>query len=70
MFGKKEKGQPRFIVKESQSLGLSAVEILLDTKTGVNYLFMESTTMSGLTPLLDENGDVVIDKNVPGPQTI
>ena len=59
MFGK-EKKPKRFIVKEEQSMGLGAVRILVDTKTGVNYLNTGGETYSGLTPLLDGNGNVVI----------
>ena len=68
MFGKKEKGEQRFIVKEAQRLlPFGTAQVLLDTETGVNYLFLEGTTASGLTPLLDENGDIVIDKSIPSP---
>ncbi|MDE5834118.1 MAG: hypothetical protein K2H26_01200 [Ruminococcus sp.] len=58
MFDKKEKKTKRFVVKEEQSLSISTVQIIVDTVTGVNYL----STITGLTPLLDENGNVVIDK--------
>ena len=59
MFGK-EKKPKRFIVKEEQSMGLGAVCILVDTQTGVNYLNTIGEAYAGLTPLLDENGKVVI----------
>ena len=49
----------RFVVKEEQSLGFGAVQIVVDTETGVNYL------LTGLTPLLDRNGAVVIDPVLP-----
>lgn len=39
---------------------ISSIEILLDTKTGVNYLFTTSGNAGGLTPLLDEKGQTVI----------
>ncbi len=58
---KREKKEKRFIVKEGHGIGLGAVEILVDTKTGVNYLVAQSP-YGGITPLLDENGNVVIDK--------
>ncbi len=57
----KEKKEKRFITKDGQSLGIGAVEILVDTKTGVNYLLTQ-TPYSGITPLLDENGKIVVDK--------
>lgn len=58
MFEKKEK---RFKVKFEESFGLGAIQILVDTATGVNYLLTLGSGMNGLTPLLDENGDVVVD---------
>ena len=60
MFEKKEK---RFKVKEEQSLGMGALEIVVDSVTGVNYLLSAGMNgTSGITPLLDENGNVVIDR--------
>ena len=58
MAAKKEK---RFIIKEQQDLGFGAMYVLTDTKTGVNYLATVGVAVSGITPLLDSNGDVVID---------
>lgn len=59
MFEKKVK---RFQVKEEQTLGLGAIQIVVDTVTGVNYLLSIGIGVSGITPLLGENGNVVIDK--------
>ena len=59
MFEKKVK---RFQVKEEQTLGLGAIQIVVDTVTGVNYLLSIGTGVSGITPLLDENGNVVVDE--------
>lgn len=59
MFEKKTK---RFQVKEEQLLGLGAIQIVVDTTTGVNYILSIGAGVSGITPLLDENGNVVIDK--------
>lgn len=59
MFGK-EKKPKRFIVKEEQAIGMSAIRILIDTQTGVNYLNTAGEIYSGLTPLLDENGKVIV----------
>ena len=56
---KKEK---RFVIKEEQSLTWGSVQVLLDTRTGVNYLVtMGMGGVSGITPLLDSNGKVVVD---------
>ena len=61
MFEKKEKAKKRFIVKETQNLGMGALQIIVDTATGVNYLNTVGGSAPGLTPLLDKNGHVVID---------
>lgn len=58
MFNKEK----RFITKEDYSLGLGGVYIIVDVKTEVNYLLTIGTGFNGITPLLDSNGKVVIDK--------
>lgn len=37
------------------------IQIIVDTVTGVNYLNTIGTSTAGLTPLLDDKGNVVID---------
>lgn len=62
MFEKKEKKKSkRFVVKEEQGLGMGAIQIIVDTITGVNYLNTVGGSASGLTPLLDNKGNVIID---------
>lgn len=62
MFEKKEKKAKRFVVREEQGLGMAgAVQIIVDTVTGVNYLNTVGASMTGITPLLDSNGNVIID---------
>lgn len=39
---------------------ISAVEIFVDTETGVNYLFCQSGYAGGVMPLLDKDGKPVI----------
>jgi hypothetical protein len=58
MFEKKKK---RFIIKETQNLSMGAIQIIVDTVTGVNYLNTVGGSASGLTPLLDKFGKVVVD---------
>ena len=58
MFEKKEK---RFNVKEASYSGSGTIRIIVDTKTGVNYIMTEGVGGSSITPLLDSNGNVVID---------
>lgn len=51
----------RFIVKENARLGLGAIQIIVDTETGVNYLLGSLGDGCGITPLLDKNGNIQID---------
>lgn len=60
MFGKEKKAK-RFVVKEEESLCFGAVYIVVDTKTGVNYIMTVGTGINALTPLLDSDGSVVVD---------
>ncbi len=39
---------------------VSTTEIWVDRKTGVNYLFHRDGNAGGMTPLLDEKGNVVV----------
>lgn len=59
MFKKEEK---RFVEKYSQGLGFGGMQIIVDTVTGVNYLATLGTGPNGITPLLDRNGNVVVDE--------
>lgn len=53
------KRQKRFISKEAQNLGLAAIEIIVDTETGVNYILTHSP--DGVSPLLDRDGKPIVD---------
>ena len=55
--------EKRFVTVYSQG-AVDGVEILVDKETGVNYLFKLAGYAGGLTPLLDENGKVVVTKDV------
>lgn len=55
---KKEK---RFVVKEEQSFYFGALMVVVDTATGVNYLVTYGNGVSGITPLLDADGNIVVD---------
>lgn len=63
MFGnKKEEIDKRFYVKSADDISLGRMTILVDRHTGVNYLHSWVGAGSGITPLLDRDGDVVIDE--------
>ena len=71
MFGKdsrknqeEQQKQDRFVIKETHTVGLCGLFVICDTETGVHYLAAggDVFTISSITPLLDENGKVVIDK--------
>lgn len=51
----------RFEVKETQGV-LNIGKIIVDTETGVNYLFWQEGYAGGLTPLLDRSGSVIVDR--------
>lgn len=48
----------RFVKTYSQGVS-NVFEIWVDTETGINYLFHAGGYAGGLTPLLDESGDIV-----------
>ena len=56
------KREDRFDVTIKDGNGLSgpSVSIIVDKKTGVNYLFAESGYAGGLTVLLDRDGTPVV----------
>lgn len=54
----------RFELKEKQHISGGILKIIVDKKTGVNYLVTSGIGVSGMTPLLDENGNIVIDKKI------
>lgn len=54
----------RFVVKENQSIAVAGgIYVIVDTNTGVNYLLTIGTGFNGITPLLDSEGKVVIDRD-------
>ena len=52
------KKEERFIRIHSENLGSET--ILVDKKTGVNYLFVQSGYAGGLTVLVDANGKPIV----------
>ncbi len=51
----------RFIVTEKEGSAFSnLIQVIVDKKTGVNYMFVQSGNSGGLTPLLDREGKPVI----------
>ncbi len=64
MFGnKKEETDKRFYVKSVDNVSsLGRMTILVDRHTGVNYLHSWVGAGSGITPLLDHDGNVVVDE--------
>lgn len=50
-----------FLKAEECSLGIGeSAQVLVDKKTGVNYLFVKSGYGAGLTPLLGRDGTPVM----------
>ncbi|MBQ3107938.1 MAG: xylan 1,4-beta-xylosidase [Firmicutes bacterium] len=52
------KKEERFVKVYSENMGCEM--ILVDKKTGVNYLFVQSGYAGGLTPLLNSDGKPVV----------
>lgn len=56
----KDKDEKRFIKVFREGSLTESIEVLLDTETGVNYICFAASYGLGLTPLLDEEGKVVV----------
>lgn len=54
----------RFVWVKQDHGFLMNVGVIVDTTTGVNYLFAQRGDVGGLTPLLDENGKPIVTKNI------
>ncbi len=57
MFNKDDK---RFIKIFKERTLTESMEILLDTETGVNYLYIGAGYGMGITPLLSPDGKVIV----------
>lgn len=61
-----EKKKERFVKTYSQGNVLSEkIDILVDTETGVNYVFRQVDYAGGLTPLLDKDGKPIVTPLAP-----
>ena len=49
----------RFVWRESEGV-LKETRIIVDTETGVNYLFVSAGYSGGVTPLIDADGKPII----------
>lgn len=56
----KEKEDKKFIKVFKERSLTESIQILLDTETGVNYIYLRSGYGLSLTPLLDSDGKVVV----------
>lgn len=59
MFRKDDK-EKRFIKILKESSVTQTIEIILDTETGVNYMYVSAGSGITITPLLGPDGNVVI----------
>lgn len=57
----KKEVEKRFIKKSDDTIGLTTLYTVVDVKTGVNYLITLSVQGVFITPLYDENGDILVD---------
>ena len=56
----KDKDDKRFIKIFKEGTLTESIEVLLDTETGVNYLYIGAGYGMGITPLLDSEGKVLV----------
>ncbi len=55
------KDNKRFVVTEKEGGAFTnLIQIIVDKKTGVNYMYIQSGNSGGLTPLLDREGKPII----------
>ena len=53
----------RFVIKGKDTLGLMTdATVIVDRETGVNYLFVQRGSASGLTPILDAEGKPIVSE--------
>ncbi len=52
----------RFVWADRESKIFKEISVIVDTVTGVNYLFVEHGNGAGLTPLIDENGKPIVTR--------
>lgn len=57
------KEMKRFVWRDSEGF-LKETRIIVDTMTGVNYLFVHEGYAGGLTPLLDADGKPIVTRVV------
>lgn len=63
IFSKAEKKSDRFKEKCTQGYGMGTISVMVDTETGVNYIFGQLGFDGGftITPLLGADGKIVVD---------
>ena len=60
----KDREDKRFIKIFKEGSLTESIQILLDTETGVNYLYIGAGYGMGITPLLDSDGKVIVSSHV------
>lgn len=56
-----KKDDKRFSTVYEQGVWSHTNKIIVDKKTGVNYLYSGTGNAGGITPLLDKDGKVIVD---------
>lgn len=57
------KDKERFQIATSQGT-VQSFKVIVDTETGVNYLYVASGFTSGLSVLVDKDGNPLISKSI------
>lgn len=55
--------EKRFELIQKENIAGGIVSIIMDKKTGVHYITGAGIGVSGMTPLLDKEGKVIISKS-------
>jgi len=63
-----EETEQRFVIQDRQSFPGGTLWVVIDTQTGVNYLISGGMGLSGMMPLVDEKGKVMVSKEYLKPK--
>ncbi|GAB3061156.1 DUF6440 family protein [Salinicoccus sesuvii] len=63
MFGRNDDSEEaRFVTEQMKTDGAIPCHVITDKETGVQYLYAWGGAGGGLTPLLDENGQITVKR--------
>lgn len=63
-----QRKEQRFVIQDRQSFPGGTLWVVIDTQNGVNYLISGGMGLSGMMPLVDEKGKVMVSKEYLKPK--